>query len=131
MGNSSVAITPGSGVSVDSYQNAAGDQQQIVRQVAADVVSTAGSTAWTVSTSASTNQIAASEDRVSMLVYNGSTVRVYFRLDGTTPTAANAHWYLDSGERWEVPYGLCQLAVSVVAASAGTGTVNFCLGSET
>jgi hypothetical protein len=30
-----------------------------------------------------------------------------------------------------VPDGICQLAISIVAATAGTGTVNFTLGTET
>jgi len=133
MGNSSVSVTPGSGANIDTFQIASGDQQQIVRQAVADAVSSAGSATWTVSTTASTSQIAADETRVAMLIYNTSTVRVYMRFDSTAPLAAgtNAHWYLDSGERYEVPYGICQLAVSVIAASAGTGTVNFTLGTET
>ncbi len=133
MGNSSVSVTPGSGANIDTFQIASGDQQQIIRQAVADAVSSAGSATWTVSTTASTSQIAADETRVAMLIYNTSTVRVYMRFDSTAPLAAgtNAHWYLDSGERYEVPYGICQLAVSVIAASAGTGTVNFTLGTET
>lgn len=131
MANSSVSVTPGSGVAIDSHQIASGDQQQIIRQATADTVSAAAG--WTVSTTASTSQIAADESRVAMLIYNASTVRVYLRFDSTAPLAAgtNAHWYLDSGDRYEVPYGVCQLAISIVAATAGTGTVNFTTGTET
>src|SRR4051812_9213346 len=112
MANSSVSVTPGSGVTIDSHQIASGDQQQIIRQATADAVSAAAG--WTVSTTASTSQIAADESRVAMLIYNASTVRVYIRFDNTAPLAAgtNAHWYLDSGDRYEVPYGVCQLAIS-------------------
>jgi hypothetical protein len=131
--NSSVPITPGAGASIDAHQISSGDQQQIVRQATSDTVDTAPATAWTVSTTASTSQIAANENRVAMLIYNASNVRVYLRFDGTAPLIAgtNAHWYLDSGDRFEVPFGLCQLAVSVIAASAGAGTLNFTLGTET
>lgn len=133
MANSSVSVTPGSGVNIDSHQIASGDQQQIVRTAKADTVSSAAPTSWTVSTTASTSQIAADESRVAMLIYNASTVRVYLRFDSTAPVAAgtNAHWYLDSGDRWEVPDGICQLAISIIAATSGTGTVNFTLGTET
>lgn len=133
MANSSVSVTPGSGVTIDSHQIASGDQQQIIRLAKADAVSAAGATSWTVSTTASQSQIAGDESRVSMLVYNASTVRVYIRFDNTAPLAAgtNAHWYLDAGDRWEVPDGACQLPVSIVAATSGTGTVNFTLGTET
>jgi hypothetical protein len=133
MANSSVSVTPGSGVLIDSHQIASGDQQQIIRQVTADAVSSASPTTWTVSTTASTSQIAADENRVAEMIYNASTVRVYLRFDNTAPLASgtNAHWYLDAGDRYEVPYGICQLAISIVAATGGTGTVNFTLGTET
>lgn len=133
MANSSVPITPGSGVAIDSFAISGGDQQQIIRQATADTVSSAAPTSWTVSTSASTSQIAADENRVAMLVYNASNVKVYLRFDATAPVAAgiNAHWYLDAGDRYEVPYGICQLAISIIASVSGTGTVNFTLGTET
>jgi hypothetical protein len=133
MANSSVSVTPGAGVLIDSHQVGNGDQQQIIRQATADAVSSAAPTTWTVSTTASTSQIAADEARMSMLMYNASSVRVYIRFDSTAPLAAgtNAHWYLDAGDRYEVPYGICQLTVSIVGATSGTGTVNFTLGTET
>jgi len=132
MGNSSVAITPGTGAAIDAFAIGNGDLQQIIRQAAADTVSSAGSTSWAVSTTASTSQIAADENRVAMLIYNGSTVRVYIRFDSTAPvtSGSNAHWYLDSGDRFEVPYGCCQLPISIIGAVAGSGNVNFVLGTE-
>lgn len=133
MANSSVSVTPGSGVLIDSHQIGSGDQQQIVRLAKADTVSSAAGTSWSVSTTAAQSQVAADENRVAHLIYNASTVRVYIRYDNTAPLAAgtNAHWYLDAGDRYEVPDALCQLAVSIVAATSGTGTVNFTLGTET
>jgi hypothetical protein len=99
----------------------------------ADAVSSASPATWAVLTTASTSQIAADESRMSMLIYNASNVRVYLRFDSTAPLIAgtNAHWYLDAGDRWEVPDGVCQLAISIIAATAGSGTVNFTLGTET
>lgn len=133
MANSSVAITPGSGANIDAHQIASNDLQQIIRTAKADTVSAAAGTSWTVSTTAAQSQVAADENRVAELIYNASTVRVYLRFDNTAPTTSgsNAHWYLDSGDRYEVPDGICQLAISIVAATAGTGTVNFTLGTET
>lgn len=133
MANSSVPITPGSGANIDSHQIGSGDQQQIIRTAKADTVSSAANTTWTVSTTAAQSQIAADENRVGMLIYNGSTVRVYFRYDNTAPTTSgsNAHWYLDAGDRYEVPDALCQLPVSIIASVSGTGTVNFTLATET
>jgi len=130
MANSSVAITPGSGVSIDSFAVGSGDQQQIIRHATSDILDGTG-TPWTVSTAAA-NPIAANESRVAMLIYNASTVRVYLAFNAAaTVTAANAGWYLEAGDRFEVPYGLCQLPVSAVASTSGTGTVNFTLGNET
>lgn len=133
MGNSNVAITPGSGANIDAFAITGGDLQQIIRQSTSDAVSSAGNTSWTVSTTASQSQIAADENRVAMLIYNASTVRVYLRFDNTAPTTSgsNAHWYLDAGDRYEVPYGCCQLPISIIASVSGTGTVNFTLGTET
>lgn len=133
MANSSVSVTPGSGVNIDSHQIGSGDQQQIIRQVCADTVSSAAPTSWPVSTTASQSQITPDESRVAELIYNASTVRVYIRFDNTAPvtSGSNAHWYLDAGDRYEVPYGICQLAISIIAATSGTGTVNFVLGTET
>lgn len=130
MVNSSVAITPGAGANIDAFAlGSNGDLQQIIRQATSDTLSGTG-TPWTASTSAA-NPIAADENRVSMLIYNAATVRIYFQFNSSaTVTAANAHWFLDAGERWEVPYGICQLPVSAVAASAVSGTVNFTLGLE-
>jgi hypothetical protein len=133
MANSAVSVTPGSGANIDTFAIGSGDHQQIIRQATADAVSSAGATSWTVSTTASQSQIAADESRMALLVYNASTVRVYLRFDNTAPltSGSNAHWYLDSGDRWEAPYGVAQLAISIVGATAGTGTVNFTLGTET
>lgn len=128
MANSSVSITPGSGNNIDTHQISSGDHQQIVRLAKAD---TDTPSQWAVSTSAQL-AVSADENRVGMLIYNASTVRVYLAFNAlATVTSANADWYLDSGDRWEVPDPWCQAAVSAIAASAGSGTCNFSLGTET
>lgn len=132
MANSSVSLTPGSGVSIDSYQTGSGDQQQIVRQACADTIDTGGTPSWAVVTTGAT-PIAANEARVCLLIYNNSTVKVWLRFDTTAPlsSGSNAKWHLDPGDRFEVPYGLCQMPISVCAATAGSGNIEFTPGNET
>lgn len=131
MANSSVPITPGAGANIDVFQTGNGDLQQIVRQVTADTVDTGGTPSWPVSTTGAT-PISANEARVAMLIYNNSTVKIWLRFDTTAPlsSGSNAKWHLDPGDRFEVPYGLCQLAVSVCAATAGSGNIEFTPGNE-
>jgi hypothetical protein len=127
MANSTVPITPGAGVGIDSHQIGNGDQQQIIRTAKVD---TRTPNQWTVSTTAAA-VIAADENRVGMTMYNASTVRVYIAYNSAaTVTAATADWFLDSGDRWEVPDPFCQMAMSFLAASAGTGTLNVALGTD-
>jgi hypothetical protein len=132
MANSRVPITPGAGANVDAYQVGDGDLQQIIRQATADSIDTSGTPSWAVVTTGAT-PIAASENRVALLIYNNSSSKVYLRFDTTVPVSAgtNAKWHLDPGDRMEVPYGLCQMPVSVVAATAGTGNIEFTPGNET
>jgi len=128
MANSSVAVTPGTGANIDAYAITGGDLQQIVRLAKVD---TDNNNNWAVSTTAAA-VISADENRVGVLVYNASTVRVYLAFNNAaTVTSANADWYLDAGDRWEIPDPWVQAAISAVAASAGTGTCNFSLGTET
>jgi len=132
MANASVSITPGAGAQIDAHQIGNGDYQQIIRQVCADSIDTGGTPSWPVVTTGAT-PIAANESRVAMLIYNNSTSKIYLRFDTTIPlsTGSNAKWHLDPGDRMEVPYGLCQMPVSVVAAAAGTGNIEFTPGNET
>jgi hypothetical protein len=126
--NSSVAVTPGSGANIDSHQIGSGDQQQIVRLAKVD---TDNNNNWAVSTTAAA-VISADENRVGVLVCNLSTVRVYLAFNNSASvTSSNADWYLDAGDRWEIPDPWVQAAISAVAATAGSGTCNFSLGTET
>lgn len=128
MANSNVPVTPGAGVAIDSHQIGSGDQQQIVRTAKAD---TDNNVNWAVLTSA-TAIVSADENRVGVLVHNASNVRVYIAFNNAaTVTSANADWYFDAGDRWDIPDPFCQLAISAIAASAGSGTCNFSLGTET
>lgn len=127
MADSAVAITAGSGTNVDTFAVSGGDHQQVVREARATAAAPINT--WTPSTTASASQIAADASRVALLITNASNVKVYLRLDSTAPTSATHHWYLDSGDRWEVPMPLTTLAVSMLGASAGTGTVNSLLAT--
>lgn len=123
----SVNITAGSGTGIDAFLLTAGDYQQVVREARATAA--AAINTWTPVTTASTSQIAADVNRVALLITNASNVKVYLRFDSTAPTAATHHWYLDAGDRWEVPVWLSTLAVSMLGASTGTGTVNSLLAT--
>ena len=128
MANSSVSVTPGAGANIDSHQISSGDQQQIVRLAKVD---TDNNVNWPVTTVAAA-VVSADENRVGVLVCNLSTVRVYLAFNASAAvTSSNADWYLDSGDRWEIPDPWVQQAISAVAASAGSGTCNFSLGTET
>lgn len=119
MADSAVAITAGSGTNVDTWTRTNGDHQQVVRE-ARGTAETDNS--WTVSTTASTSQIAADASRIGMLIVSNAMGRVYLRFDSTPPTNANYHWYLDPDDRWELPFWLTPLTVSMLGAVAG-GTV--------
>lgn len=123
--DSAVPITPGSGANIDTYQITGGDHQQVVREARATAVTT---NSWTVSTSASTSQIAADASRVTVVIVSVANAKVYLRFDNTAPTAAIHHWYLDPGDRYEVPPELATLAISMVGQTAG-GTVQSTLAT--
>ncbi|MFI7468151.1 hypothetical protein [Nonomuraea sp. NPDC049646] len=119
MADSAVPITPGSGANIDTYQLAAGDHQQIVREARATAVTT---NSWTVSTTASSSQIAADASRVAVVMVSLANARVWLRFDSTAPTSTSHHWYLDPGDRYEVPPEMATLAVSMLGQAAG-GTI--------
>lgn len=118
--DSSIAITAGTGTNVDTFALAGGDHQQVVREARATAVGSLNS--WTVSTTASTSQIAADVNRVMVLITSNANSRVWIRFDSTAPTSTAYHWYLDPGDRFEVPVQLSTLAVSMLGQAAG-GTI--------
>lgn len=117
MADSAVAITAGTGTNIDTYQLASGDHQQVVREARASAET---DDFWTASTTAATPRIAADASRIGVLIVNNSSGRVWFRFDSTAPTSAlnGHHWYLEPGERWEVPEQWSTLAVSMLAQIA-------------
>lgn len=122
--NSTIAVTPGSGATLVTYDVTAG-KYQYVREFDATAL-THG--AWTLSTTAATSQIAADIQRAIILMVNTGGSRVYMRFDSTAPTSAVHHWYLDPGDRYEVPHQLVNLAVSFVA-DAAVGSLTYALGT--
>jgi hypothetical protein len=120
-----VQITAGSGTPIATFLAAGGDHVQVVRENKATAVTT---NSWTVNTTASTSQIAADINRVGLTIVSAASGRVYFRFDSTAPTASTYHWYLDPGDRWEVPNVFSELAVSMLGAVSG-GTVLSLLGT--
>ncbi|MCW2767927.1 MAG: hypothetical protein JWO11_3886 [Nocardioides sp.] len=128
MADSSVSITAGAGTAIDTFAVTGGDHQQVVREARATAVGTINN--WTVATTASTSQIAADAGRVMLLMVSNASGRVYVRFDSTAPTSSVFHWYLDPGDRWEVPAEMCTLAVSMLGAVAG-GTVLSTLATAT
>lgn len=117
MADSAVAITAGSGTNIDTYQITGGDHQQVVRHARATAET---DNMWLASTTAATSQVAADASRLGVMVVNNSTGRVWFRFDSTAPTSAlnGHHWYLEPGERWEVPEAWSTLAISMLAQIA-------------
>ena len=122
-----IPITAGVGTQIRAFQLAGGDYDQIMREARATAA--AALNTWTATTTGTASQIAADVTRVSVLLVSQATGRVWLRFDSTIPTtAALMHWYLDPGDRWEVPVQWCQLAVSMAASVAG-GQVNAALGT--
>lgn len=114
-------ITPGTGADIKMFTDAASDIVQVVRKHKATAVTT---NTWTVSTTASTSQIAADVNRVRVLMKNTSTGVVYLRFDSTAPTSAAHHTHLEPQDRYEVPEELTELAVSMLGASANGSVVS-------
>lgn len=119
MADSAVPITPGSGANIDTFQITGGDHQQIVREARASAVTT---NTWTVAITASAPQIAADAGRVAVVMVSTAPGRVYLRFDSTAPTATAYHWFLDTGDRYEVPPELCALPISMIGSTAA-GTI--------
>lgn len=118
MAYGSVAITAGSGTAIEVFTTAGSTNVQVVR------LDTAGAltrSSWTLSLTASTSQIAADVTRVGML-FNAEllTDRVWLNFGSTAPTTSVHDWYLDPGDRWEVPSAWVEQAVSMLGRSAGS-----------
>lgn len=114
-----IPITAGTGTNVRAFQKVSGDYDQYVRESRATA---AGSLiSWTATTGGTASAVAADVTRVGLLLVSAATGTVYLRFDSTIPVIATPayHWYLQPGDRYEVPLAFCQLAVSMVASTAG------------
>lgn len=116
MADSSVAISAGVGTNIDTFAVSGGDHQQVVRKAKATAKT---NNSWTISTTASTSQIAADASRVAICMLNTGSGRVYLRFDSTGPTATTADMFLEAGDRYEVPETLVTLAISTLGQFAG------------
>lgn len=123
--DTTLAVTPGSGTTLKVYAQTSGGSIQYVRELDA-TAQTHGS--WTLSTTASTSQIAADVQRLGIVMVNNGNGIVYLRFDSSPPSSTVNHWYLNPGDRYEVPHWWCGLAVSVIASAAG-GALTYSLAT--
>lgn len=126
MAYGTVAVTPGSGANIEVFTSAASTQVQVVRL---DAVSALTRSSWALSLTASTSQIAADVTRVSLL-FNAEllTSRLWLNFGSTAPTSTVHDWYLDPGDRWEVPSAWVEQAVSMLGQAAGS-TILYTMGT--
>jgi hypothetical protein len=102
---------------IKTYTETTGTPQvQVVRGHRASALTT---DAWSIVTTAATPRLSADATRTGVTITNIGGSRVYIRWDSTAPTAALYHFYLDNGDRYEVPEDLVELAMSVLGAAAG------------
>jgi hypothetical protein len=118
-----IPITAGVGTAVRSFQLAGGDYDQMVRQTMATAKGTLANIPWAATTTGTASVIAADVTRVGLVLVSAATGTVYLRFDGTIPTPSATpplyDWYIAPGDRYEVPLAFCQLAISMVASTAG------------
>lgn len=118
-GDSSVAVTPGSGATIDTYQLATGDQQQVVREAPASAAT--APTSWTLATSGAAAQVSADLSRRCVILTNTSASgTVYIRYDGTAPSTAAGGWHdrIGPSGRLVLEKELAVLALSFIADAA-------------
>lgn len=125
--DSTIAVTPGSGATLRLYAPTAGGSVQYVKELDASATG-AGPSSWTLATTAATSVIAADVQRTDIMMVNWGSSRVCMNFSSTAPTTTLADWYLDPGDRFVVPNGLAQLAVSFIAVAAG-GVLSYTLGT--
>lgn len=121
MADAFVPITAGVGTAIDTYQIAGGDHQQIVREARATALV---ATTWNVSVAGNTNILAADASRLFVTMVNYSTGRVFIDFDATVPLNNQvAHWYLEAGERYEVPIYLATQPISMKGEIASNAVI--------
>jgi hypothetical protein len=118
-----IAITAGSGTPVRAFQKVSGDYDQYVREAGATAKGTLSNIPWLVTTTGLTTVIAADVTRVGLVLVSAATGTVYLRFDATVPTPLATpplyDWYLQPGDRYEVPMAFDSLAVSMIGTTAG------------
>jgi hypothetical protein len=118
-----VPITAGSGTNIRCFQKVSGDYDQYVRETGALAKGTLSNIPWAVTTAGSASVIPADVTRVGLLIVSAATGTVYLRFDSTIPTPLATpplyDWYLQPGDRYEVPGAWDQLAVSMIGSAAG------------
>jgi hypothetical protein len=125
--NGSLSVPNTGSATLLTYAPTTGGVIQYVKELDASAVG-AGPSSWTLATTASTSVIAADAQRTSVLMCNWGQARVHLNFSSTAPTATLADWYLDPGDRYSVPDGLAQLAVSFIALGTG-GVLSYTLGT--
>jgi|ERR1044071_9754721 hypothetical protein len=116
MADSNVPITAGSGTNIDTYQIAGGDHQQIVRDARATSIV---ASYWTVLAEGQVDVIPLDLSRIGLLIVSNAFARVYFKFSTWIPSATDFDWYLDPGDRWELPIWLTTRQISMIGVSAG------------
>src|SRR3954462_2306997 len=110
MADSAVAVTAGTGTNVDTFQITGGDHQQVIRKAKA---TSKTNDAWTITTTGVATRIVADISRLAMTIVNGGSGRVYLRFDSTIPTSTTADWFLEAGDRYEVPEAMVAMQISL------------------
>jgi hypothetical protein len=119
MADSNVPITAGTGTSIDTYQVASGDHQQIVRDARGAAIT---HTDWALATTAAVVVSASASCLRMIAVLQGATGRVFLRFDGTNPTTTVYQWYLEPDDRYEIPLELSTFNIRAIAENT-TGTL--------
>lgn len=120
--DTTLAVTPGSGTTLKVYAQTSGGSIQYVRELDA-TAQTHGS--WTLSAAASTSHIAADVTRLGIVMVNNGSLPVYLRYDSTAPTTLINHWYLQPGDRYEVPSDRTTLAISFISTGTSNGALTY------
>jgi hypothetical protein len=125
MSISDVAITAGVGTEVRAYKPGAGDYIQVIQEVRATAKSTSlTNIPWLVTSTGLANVIPADVTRVGLLIVSEASGILYIRLDSTIPTVPTSglgayDYYLNTGDRWEVPIQFAQLTQSWIGSVPG------------
>lgn len=122
MPDATIPITAGAGTLVRVFQRGANDYDQYFREARGTAKGSLPNIPWAVTTTGLASVIAADVTRVGLILTSLANGMVWIRFDTTIPTSTIYDWYLNPGDRWEVPVQFTQLAISMAGLSAG-GTI--------